>query len=85
MITDALGNMIVFGNYYGYSRSQNGHNTIHVGKALHETKKGMLSLEVEHTKTGCYESATTSEVPHRHVTVKPILIFPVDINTVSEL
>ena len=38
-MTDALGNDIILGKHYGYSRSQNGVNTVHIGEALHETKK----------------------------------------------
>ena len=83
MVTDALGNEIVVGNYYGYSTARNGINTIHFGKAVRITSKGMVSLDVEFTKHGAYNSAEFRETPEKLVSVKPILIFPIDINTLN--
>lgn len=83
MVTDALGNEIIVGNYYGYSIARNGINTIHFGKATRITPKGLVSLDVEYTKHGAYNSAEFRTPPEKLVSVKPILIFPIDINTLN--
>ena len=83
LIEDALGNDIVIGNFYGYSVARNGINTIHFGQAVRITPKGLVSLDVKYTKTGAYEAADFSATPEKAISVKPILIFPVDINNLK--
>ena len=77
---DALGNEIIIGDYYGYSKASNGINTIHFGKAVRVTPKGLVSLKVEYSKWGAYDKAEFRTPPEKLVSVKPILIFPVDIS-----
>ncbi len=80
---DALGNKIVIGDYYGYSGSSNGYNTIHIGQAVRLTKMNLLRLSVEITKTGHYEDIKNSIVPAGGVAIKPCTVFPVDINIIN--
>ncbi len=81
---DALGNDIIIGKHYGYSNSQNGFNKVHIGEALHETKSGLLSMMIFHSKAGTYDKLETVEIPSKNISVKPCLLFPVDINAVKE-
>jgi hypothetical protein len=84
MFIDALGNPIVIGNVYGYSRSQNGCNSIHIGEAIKETKTGLLTMKVLHTRTGYSNKTEPVEPPARTVSIKPVLIFPVNIHLVRK-
>jgi len=79
---DALGSEIIIGNYYGHSRCQNGLNTIHIGEAIRVTDNGTLRLKVVNTKRGAYLNVSDSLVPRKPVSVKAVLVFPVDVEEV---
>jgi hypothetical protein len=83
-VIDALGNEIVVGNYYGYSKASNGINTIHFGKVVKITPKGLVSIKVEYSKRGAYSGAEFTSIPDRAISVKPILIFPINIDDLKK-
>ena len=83
MLTDALGNEIIMGNHYGHARYQNGHNRVTIGIALKETKTGMLSITPENVKSGLYKDLDHQEELPKVISVKSILVFPVDITKVK--
>lgn len=66
---DALGNDLIIGQTYGYSRNQNGLTTVKVGKLVKITAK-QVSLEVEQSK----RALGNNEVKDRGYTNKIISV-----------
>ena len=66
---DALGNYLVIGQTYGYSRSDNGITTVKIGKLVKINEK-MVSLEVEESKRARY----TNDLEKRDCTSKIISV-----------
>lgn len=77
---DATGNEIIIGNVYGYSQSSNGFCNISIGKALHFTKSGLVSLEVYERRRSLYNNEPTEDLDpkSKNTTCKPIMLFPVN-------
>ena len=83
MFVDALGDAIVIGNCYGYSHSANGINKVRIGIAEKETKSGLLTLQVIKSMKGLYNDIKEDEITSRTASVKPVLLFPVNIDKVQ--
>ena len=85
MKKDALGNDIVIGKIYGYSRNANGLTTSTVGEAIKETKCG-VTLRVIRQTVALYDD---DPEPPRHmvsdkVNAKAAGMFPIDPKLVDE-
>lgn len=75
---DAIGNELVIGRTYGYSRSHNGLTTVKIGKLI-KVNERMVSLEVSEAKTALYSDDLTSDRFHKKktISVKANGLFPV--------
>jgi len=81
---DALGNEIVFGEWYGYTQSNNGMSHITFGKAVKETPTGMLTLETTEVWGIGYQSSKVYKASTKgKTTVRSLMVFPVDILKVT--
>lgn len=60
MVVDAMGNEIVIGEYYGYSKSSNGFTYVVTGKA-YKTANGKVTLEDITEKSFSYVSGGVQE------------------------
>jgi hypothetical protein len=65
MEVDAMGNPIVIGEYYGYSKSSNGHTSVVTGRA-YKTAKGKVTLEDITEKSFLYVGEGVQK-PHKTV------------------
>lgn len=74
---DALGNELIIGQSYGYSRSQNGITTVKVG-ILQKINKSTVSLHVTEAKTALYANDVKETNEWRQIAVKANGLFPVD-------
>ncbi|MFW6247099.1 MAG: hypothetical protein ACOC22_02910 [bacterium] len=80
MKKDALGNPIVIGKTYGYSRNANGLTFIRVGTITKETKE-KVTLKVLYAKRGLYSDELENEkLEKEHISIKSNMLFPVDLN-----
>lgn len=76
---DALGNEVVIGSDYGYSRSQNGITHIRVGTIVKFNEKS-VTMKVKLAKTAVYSDDPRDEVIDRHnISVKSNTLFPVNL------
>ena len=74
---DALGNDLIIGQTYGYSRSENGLTTVKVGKLIRITEK-QVTLEVELSKQAYWSNDVEDKPKHnKSVSVKANGLFPV--------
>lgn len=81
---DALGNEIVMGGWYGYTQSNSGLSHITIGKAFKETPTGLLTLSDTQVWGIGYQSNTIySKDSGKKVSVRSLMVFPVDISKVS--
>lgn len=78
---DALGNEIVIGNWYGYSRMKNGIVTVVIGKVSKKTEKRITLSDIVR-QWGAYGNPDTIKVS-KDVSVYPRTCFPVDINQLN--
>jgi hypothetical protein len=74
---DALGNDLIIGQTYGYSRNHNGLTTVKVGKLVKITAK-QVSLEVEQSKGALYNrDVKDQEFTNKTISVHANGLFPV--------
>lgn len=77
-LKDALGNLIIYGNRYGYSMSSNGITTVKIGIALLETKANMVQLEVESAATAVFTAnIRPTTFTAKKISVKSNTLFPI--------
>jgi hypothetical protein len=81
---DALGNDLIIGQTYGYSRSENGITTVKVGKLVKITDK-QVSLEILESKTALYSGDLKDRKPGRNISVKANGLFPVYTELLSQI
>lgn len=74
---DALGNELIIGQSYGYSRNQNGLTTVKVG-ILQKINGSTVSLHVTEAKTALYSRELEGTNKLRAIAVKANGLFPVD-------
>lgn len=76
---DALGNEIIIGNAYGYSRNKSGFNIIKVGVVVGETETGFASLKVNKEYQSVYNDQPTLEpfIKNKKVKVKSFMLFAI--------
>jgi hypothetical protein len=76
---DALGNELVIGRTYGYSRSDNGVTTVKIGKLV-KINERMVSLGVSEAKTAIYSDELTADrfSTKKTVSVKANGLFPIN-------
>lgn len=74
---DALGNDLIIGQSYGYSRNQNGVTTVKVG-ILQKINDSTVSLHVTEAKTALYSRDLERTSKLRAIAVKANGLFPVD-------
>lgn len=75
---DALGNKIVLGKWYGYSRSESGWAHVTIGIAS-SCKNGKVHLHVKSVKRYLYgdESDFRKDEPLNNVSIRSNMVFPV--------
>jgi hypothetical protein len=76
---DALGNDIIIGNAYGYSRNKSGLNIVKLGTVVKFNKTGYASLKINKEFTSVYNEQPEL-VPfsyNQKVNVKPFMLFPI--------
>lgn len=77
MKTDALGNPLIIGQTYGYSRVDNGITTVKIGRLV-KINEQLITLEVEESKRGIYsDNLETRKIKKNTVSVKANGLFPV--------
>lgn len=78
---DALGNEIIIGENYGYSSNNGGISLVKIGTASKMTNKGLVTLKVLIHKTAYWANDLKDPdyEPSKTISVKPQLLFPVDI------
>ena len=81
-MTDALGNPIETGMYYGYSRITNGKVNVVIGRAIKVTDM-KVTLDNITEQWGAYGSPERIKKPKRARSVYSKTVFPVDINTLN--
>lgn len=76
---DALEQLIVIGNVYGYTSTSSGWSRTVVGKAVGLTKTGLVKLEPTKICNFLYGRPTKREwdEPAKHVNIRPHMLFPV--------
>lgn len=85
MKTDALGNPLIIGQTYGYSRSDNGVTTVRIGKLIRVTEK-QVSLEVTESKRALYSNdLEKSSLTNFVISVKANGLFPVYTELLTKL
>ena len=75
---DALGNEIVIGNNYGFSKDSNGLTTIGIGKAEKITEKGYVTLRLYEYKSAIYNNEAKPAETRGTASVKPLKLFPIN-------
>lgn len=77
--TDALGNPIVIGNWYGYSRSVSGWSHVTLGVASH-TKADKVYIVVKKVTRYLYGDPTDyrSDEKPGNVSIRANMVFPVE-------
>ena len=74
---DALGDHIVIGKRYGYSKNDNGFTHVVIGLAMKLTSKG-VSIGIQSSMRGLYEDDPKPyEMGNKNVSVKGMLLFPI--------
>lgn len=82
---DALGNDLIIGQTYGYSRNHNGLTTVKVGKLVKITSK-QVSLEVEQSKGALYDrDVKDQEYTNKVISVHANGLFPVYTKLLSQI
>lgn len=73
---DALGNDIVLGNRYGYSRNQNGFTYVRLGTIIKINAKSVL-MKVEVSKRALYSNDLEPESCAEKISIKSNMLFPI--------
>ena len=75
-VLDALGQPIVLGNFYGYSRNESGWSHVIIGRAFKTTDNGKVHLIDCTMKKWLYGKET---VPSEsiNVTIRAFMVFPI--------
>lgn len=76
---DALGNEIIIGNAYGFSRNKSGLNIIKLGVVVGKTETGFASLKIDKEFQSVYDEQPEL-IPfstYKKVKVKPFMLFPI--------
>jgi hypothetical protein len=77
-MTDALGNPIVIGNKYGYSRNQNGFTTVRIGIIVKINEKS-VSMQVTEAKISFYDNKLKDEkLPSKKISMRSDSLFPIN-------
>lgn len=76
---DALGNEIIIGNAYGYSRNKSGLNIIKLGVVVDKKQTGLVALKIDKSFTSVYNDNPVQEAfqLNQKVNVKPFMLFPI--------
>ena len=76
--TDALGNEIIVGNKYGYSRNQNGFTYVRIGDIVKINDKS-VRMKVESSKRQLYDGILENDNRQKaqFINIKSIMLFPV--------
>ena len=76
---DALGNEIIIGNSYGFSRNKSGVNIIKLGFVVGQTETGFASLKIKKEFQSVYNDQPTLEPfsNYEKVKVKSFMLFPI--------
>ena len=81
---DALGNEIIIGGKYGFSRNKNGLNIIKLGVVVGQTNTGFASLKIEKEFQSDYNEQP--ELMHfsnyEKVKIKSFMLFPISQNLI---
>jgi len=78
MKKDALGNDIVIGQVYGYSRNSNGFTTSTVGELVRETAKGVTLKVLRQTRALYDDDPAVLPIEKSTVNCKASGLFPID-------
>lgn len=76
---DALGNEIIIGNPYGFSRNKSGLNIVKLGVVVGKTETGFASLKIDKEFQSVYDEQPEL-MPfstYEKVKVKPFMLFPI--------
>jgi len=85
MKTDALGNPLIIGQVYGYSRVDNGITTVKIGRLV-KINEQLITLEVDESKHGVYsDNLETRKIKKKTVSVKANGLFPVYTELLTKL
>ena len=76
---DALGNDIIIGNPYGFSRNKSGLNIIKLGVVVGKTETGFASLKINKEFQSVYNDQPILEPisNYKKVKVKSFMLFPI--------
>lgn len=78
MKKDALGNEVIIGNTYGYSRNSNGLTTSTIGVAVRETEKGMTLRVLRQTRALYEDDPEVLPIEKPTVNCKSTGLLPID-------
>lgn len=76
---DALGNEIIIGNAYGFSRNKSGLNIVKLGIVTGQTNTGFASLKINKEFQSVYDEQP-EPIKHKNyekVKVKSFMLFPI--------
>ena len=76
---DALGNDIIIGNAYGYSRNKSGLNMIKLGICVESKKTGLVALKIDKSFSSAYNEQPELEThcKNQKINIKPFMLFPI--------
>jgi len=76
---DALGNDIIIGNTYGYSRNKSGLNMIKLGVVVESKKTGLVALKIDKSFVSVYNEQPEIEDhwKNQKINIKPFMLFPI--------
>lgn len=76
---DALGNEIIIGNTYGYSRNKSGLNMIKLGVAVEIKETGTVALKIDKSFVSVYNEQPELEkhIKNQKINVKSFMLFPI--------
>lgn len=76
---DALGNEIVIGSPYGFSRNKSGLNIVKLGIVVGKTETGFASLKIEKEFQSVYDEQPelVKHKKYEKVKVKSFMLFPI--------
>ena len=75
-MTDALGNFIIAGKVYGFSRNENGFTTITTGEVVKILEKS-VTLKVINKKRSLYGGSLEELKESDKVNIKTPILFPI--------
>lgn len=76
---DALGNEIIIGNSYGFSRNKSGLNIVKLGVVVGKTETGFASLKIKKEFQSVYDEQPEliEKSNYEKVKVKSFMLFPI--------